>query len=68
MPVLQRPDVNIHVLKGKELAEEIKDIAKRQGVNLSLADMEKTKKILKSLRSSPSDEIIATRESNHQSG
>jgi hypothetical protein len=62
--VLQRPDVKIHVLKGKELSKEINDIAKRQGINLSLADIKRTKEILEKLPLSLSDEIVNFRESN----
>jgi hypothetical protein len=61
LPELQRPDVKINVLRGKRLAEEIEDIAKRQGIDLSLANMEQTKEILKSSRSSLSDEIVSRR-------
>ena len=64
MPVLQKPDVDIPILEGKELSDEMKGIADIQGINLSLADLEKTKKILESLPTSLSEEIIKTRENN----
>lgn len=64
MPVLQKPDVDIPILEGKELSEEMKRIADVQGINLSLANLEKTKKILESLPTSLSDEIIKIRENN----
>lgn len=64
MPVLQKPDVDIPILEGKELSDEMKRIADIQGINLSLADLEKTKKILESLPTSLSEEIIKTRENN----
>lgn len=64
MPVLQKPDVDIPILEGKELSDEMKRIADIQGINLSLADLEKTKKILESLPNSLSEEIIKTRENN----
>ncbi|MDQ5868561.1 MAG: hypothetical protein M3530_02405 [Thermoproteota archaeon] len=64
MPVLQKPDVDIPILEGKELSEEMKRIANIQGINLSLANLEKTKKILESLPRSLSDEIIKIRENN----
>jgi hypothetical protein len=62
--VLQKPDVDIPILEGKELSDEMKRIADIQGINLSLADLEKTKKILESLPTSLSEEIIKTRENN----
>lgn len=61
MPELQRPNVEIVILKGKKLSDEIKDIAKRQGIDLSLANMEETKEILKNLPTSISDEIVNRR-------
>jgi hypothetical protein len=64
LPVLQKPDVDIPILEGKELSEEMKRIADVQGINLSLANLEKTKKILESLPTSLSDEIIKIRENN----
>jgi hypothetical protein len=64
LPVLQKPDVDIPILEGKELSDEMKRIADIQGINLSLADLEKTKKILESLPTSLSEEIIKTRENN----
>jgi hypothetical protein len=62
--VLQKPDVDIPILQGKELSDEMKRIADIQGINLSLADLEKTKKILESLPTLLSEEIIKTRETN----
>src|SRR6185436_17670292 len=38
---------DIHILKGKELSDEIDEIAKIEGTDLSLADMNKTREILK---------------------
>ncbi len=64
MPVLQKPDVDIPILEGKELSEEMKRIADVQGINLSLANLEETKKILESLPTSLSDEIIKIRENS----
>ena len=61
MPALQR-DIDIHILEGRELVEEMKRIAEIQGIDLKLADLNKTKQILDSLESSFSDEIIKTRE------
>lgn len=61
MPALQR-DLDIHILEGRELVEEMKHIAEIQGIDLTLADLNKTKQILDSLESSFSDEIIRTRE------
>ncbi|MGH9992047.1 MAG: hypothetical protein ACREBU_08740 [Nitrososphaera sp.] len=51
-------------MSGKEVAADLRAFAKRQGIDLSLADLEKTKKILKDLPSSLSDEIARTREAN----
>ncbi len=62
--MLQKPDVDIPILEGKELSDEMKRIADIQGVNLSLADLEKTKKILESLPTSLSEEIVKIRENN----
>lgn len=64
MPVLQKPDVDIPILEGKELSDKMKRIADIQGINIDPADLEKTKKILESLPTSPSEEIIKTRENN----
>lgn len=64
MPLLEKPKTKIESLRGKEVAHDLKAFAKRQGIDLSLADLEKTKKILKDLPSSLSDEIIKTREAN----
>ena len=61
MSILQKPP--IHILKGKKLADEFRDISKRQCIDLYLADMEGTKKILSKLSKSLSDEIIDSRES-----
>ena len=61
---LEKPKNKIETLKGKDVADDLKDFAKRQGIDLSLADMQKTKTILKDLPSSLSDEIIKTREAN----
>ena len=61
---LEKPKNKIETLKGTDVAEDLRDFAKRQGIDLSLADMQKTKAILKDLPSSLSDEIIKTREAN----
>lgn len=66
MHTLQRPDDKIDVLRGKQLSDEIEDLAKKQNIDLSLASMNKTKEILKSVSSSLSDDIIETRESNEE--
>ena len=63
MPFL-KPKAKIESLSGKEVADELKAFAKRQGIDLSIADLEKTKKILKDLPSSLSIEIVKTREAN----
>lgn len=64
MPVLQKPDVDIHILEGKELSEEMKRVAEVQGIDLSLANLDKTKKILETLSTSLSGEILRTRENS----
>jgi hypothetical protein len=48
---------DIHILRGKELSKEIDEIAKIEGIDLSLADMNKTKEILKdvSLNEEPTE-------------
>ncbi len=61
MPLL-RPKVRIETVSGKELADDLKGFAARQGIDLSMADMEDTKRILKKLPSSLSDEIKEMRE------
>jgi hypothetical protein len=61
LPALQS-DIDIHILEGRELVEEMKRIAEMQGIDLTLADLNKTKQILDSLETSFSDEIIKTRE------
>lgn len=63
-PLLEKPKTKIESMSGKEVAGDLRDFAKRQGIDLSLADLEKTKKILKDLTSSLSDEIVKTREAN----
>lgn len=62
MSILEKPDKQVPILKGKELADEFRDISKRQGIDLSLADMEETKKILSKLPTSLSEEIVDARE------
>jgi hypothetical protein len=62
MSILQKPP--IHIIKGKELADEFRDISKRQGIDLSLADMEETRKILSNLSKTLSEEITESRELN----
>ncbi|MGI0024930.1 MAG: hypothetical protein ACREA4_07280 [Nitrososphaera sp.] len=64
MALLEKPSSKIESLSGKEVAADLRAFAKRQGIDLSLADLEKTKKILKDLPSSLSDEIARTREAN----
>ena len=51
LPVLQKPDVDIPILEGKELSGEMKRIADIQGINLSLP-------------TPLSEEIIIARENN----
>lgn len=63
-PLLEKPKTKIESLSGKEVADDLRAFAERQGIDLSLADLEKTKKILKNLPSSLSDEIVKTREAN----
>jgi hypothetical protein len=62
--LLEKPKTKIGSISGKEVADDLKALAKRQGIDLSLADLRKTKKILKDLPSSLSDEIVKTREAN----
>jgi hypothetical protein len=64
VPLLERPKTKIESLSGKEAADDLKAFAKSQGIDLSLADLQKTRKILKDLPSFLSDEIIKTREAN----
>jgi hypothetical protein len=46
MTWLERPDINIKNVKGKEMANEIRELAKRLGIDLSQANEAETKKIL----------------------
>jgi len=52
---------NIHIIKGKELADEVREIAKVEGIDLSKADMNKTKEVLSNvnLEEDPKDTEIA---------
>ena len=60
MSILQKPPF-IYLRKGKELADEFREISRRQCIDLSLADMEGTKKILSNLSKSLS-EIMDSKE------
>lgn len=62
--MLEKPKTKIESLSGKDVADDLRDFAKKQEIDLSLADLQKTKKILKDLPSSLSDEIVKTREAN----
>ncbi len=62
MPLLERPKIRIENLNGKELADDLRNFAARHGIDLSMADIEETKKILRQLPSSLSDEIEEMRE------
>jgi hypothetical protein len=64
MTWLERPDIEIENVKGKELANEIRELAKRLGIDLFKANEEETKKILKNLNTSLSDEIVKMRENS----
>lgn len=44
------------------MANQLRDFAKRHGIDLSLANLDETKKILKKLPTSLSDEIVKMRE------
>lgn len=57
MPLLEKPKNKGETLRGKEVAEDLKAFAERHGIDLSTADLEETKKILKKLPCSLSDEI-----------
>jgi len=51
-PIVEKkePEQNdIHIIEGKELADEVNEIAKIQGVDLSKADMNKTREILSNI-------------------
>ena len=60
--MLKKPRTNIESVKGKELANELRDFAKRQNIDLSLADLDRTRGILKRLPTSLSEEIVKMRE------
>lgn len=64
MTLLEKPRTNIESMKGKDMANQLRDFAKRHGIDLSLANLDETKKILKKLPTSLSDEIVKMREGN----
>jgi hypothetical protein len=62
MPLLEKPKEPISSLEGKDVARELQEFARRSGIDLNLADMEKTRKILKNLPTSLTDEVVSMRE------
>lgn len=62
MVLLTKPKEPISSIKGKDMAEELRNFAKRNGIDLNLANFEETKRILKKTPTSLSDEIILARE------
>ncbi|GEM_PF-6309953 len=62
VPLLERPDVTIENVDGKELARTLKEMAKNLNIDLSKADKKKTVEILR--KSSPlADEVVKMRNS-----
>jgi hypothetical protein len=62
--LLEKPRSKIESLNGKDVANDLKAFANRQGIDLSAADLTKAKAILKNLPYSLSDEIAKTREAD----
>lgn len=46
MSTLKRPDIEILDMDGRKLATELRELAKRLDIDLSLADKRKTREIL----------------------
>jgi len=58
---LKRPDIKILDMDGRKLATELRELAKRRDIDLSLADKRKTREILMNLKRSLSEEILQGR-------
>lgn len=61
MSTLKRPDIEILDMDGRKLATELRELAKRLDIDLSLADKRKTREILMNLKKSLSVEILQGR-------
>lgn len=61
MSTLKRPDIKILDMDGRKLATELRELAKRLDIDLSLADKRKTREILMNLKRSLSEEILQGR-------
>lgn len=61
MSTLKRPDIKILDMDGRKLATELRELAKRFDIDLSLADKRKTREILMNLKRSLSEEILQGR-------
>lgn len=61
MSTLKRPDIEIRDMDGRILATELRELAKRRDIDLSLADKRKTREILMNLKRSLSEEILQGR-------
>jgi hypothetical protein len=61
LSTLKRPDIEIRDMDGRILATELRELAKRLNIDLSLADKRKTREILMNLKKSLSVEILQGR-------
>jgi len=61
LSTLKRPDIKILNMDGRKLATELRELAKRLDIDLSLADKRKTREILMNLKRSLSEEILQGR-------
>lgn len=61
LSTLKRPDIKILDMDGRKLATELRELAKRLDIGLSLADKRKTREILMNLKRSLSEEILQGR-------
>jgi hypothetical protein len=61
LSTLKRPDIEIRDMDGRKLATELRELAKRLNIDLSLADKRKTSEILMNLKKSLSVEILQGR-------
>lgn len=58
----QKPKIDLQEIDSSVLAAELEELAKKLGIDLSLADDEETERILNNLSKSLSDEIVEARE------
>jgi hypothetical protein len=61
LSTLKPPDIEIRDMDGRILATELRELAKRLNIDLSLADKRKAREILMNLKKSLSVEILQGR-------